>query len=328
MRRALRVITRFGHLLIVASVIGFPTLPRGAALTGKILPAARLSSRWGGSVAAMTAPANSCGTMRDAETQVEVEKKLFMTLEQQRALLASFPSKASKAFTDVYYDGFQYSLTSRDLWLRRRDTTWELKVPWAPEQGLGNTQSYEEISTEDAILERLLARGLLGTETSSRDPHAVDHSAGVLEQVLANKGINPFAKLHTERVSLEVDLNTAMACGADSLHIDMDVVTFDPAFAEDLELHGAGQATAEAPFVIAEVEIMTPKQQELIDAATAALDKFLVSWGLCDARQAYSKLIEYLLRFRPAHLDALSVAGVIPAGKLAQLREGRLSVLR
>jgi len=111
-----------------------------------------------------------------------------------------------------------------------------------------------------------------------------------------------------------------VACGASRPQalprVDLDTVTYDPALAEP----GTVQPGKAVPFVIAEVEVMAPRRQDAVDAAIASLEAFLMSHGLQEAPKAHSKLIEYLLRFRPEQLAALGRAGVLSLDHLVQLR--------
>lgn len=261
---------------------------------------------------------------------VEVERKLFLTAGQCQSLRSSLSVRGEKSFWDVYYDGPGYPLTTQDWWLRQRGRAWELKVPWTAGQALAATQSYEEVADEGGIARRLLAAGLLGEECASAVPSRAA-AAGIsecpvgLETMLAEAGIVPFAKLYTERVSAAADAAALAAYGVTSLQLDMDIVTYDAAFAES-SVRPSSQDLA--PFVIAEVEVMAPKAQGAVDLAVASVDKFLASHGLQDAPKAHSKLIEYMLRFRPEHLEALGVAGVVPKEKLAKLKANVASRLR
>lgn len=279
------------------------------------------------------AAGDPCEVAHDA---IEIEKKVFLTEEQRHMLWSSLPAHAAKIFCDIYYDGPGFPLTTRDWWLRQRDGAWELKIPWSTGHGETSTHSYEEVVEDDAILFRLAAEGLLdivdrsdapavaaaaaalaGAAAACQDATSLPHARPVLAHALEAGCITPFARLHTERVRLRAEDADLAAFGVRSLHVDMDTVTYDAAFAEPEALRVAGDCK---PFVIAEVEIMAPKEQGAIDAASEALDAFLRGQGLQDAPEAYSKIIEYLLRFRPAHLEALVVVGLVSRERLARLR--------
>jgi len=65
-------------------------------------------------------------------TMIEVERKfappdLVQLARRVEELGGKRVSEAS--FTDVYFDTPDCALTRRDIWLRRRDDEWELKLP-------------------------------------------------------------------------------------------------------------------------------------------------------------------------------------------------------
>ncbi|CAE8715687.1 unnamed protein product [Polarella glacialis] len=284
-------------------------------------------------------------TKEDDTPVIEVEKKLFLTAEQQRKLIASLPFHAQKSMDDVYYDSPLYHLTLRDWWLRRRNAAWELKVPWnsaGARNLLGDTQAYEEIVGERAVLERLRVEGLPRRPGDAEGSHTSDEFA--LEPELAAAGLVPFAWLHTERTSLRAT-EEYFRCRSEEaaiegecfrplqLQVDLDLVSFEgPCGPEGSSLAGTDSLESQAPnsaeseppshFCIAEFEIMAPRQPGAVDMAKQALDRFSDGMGLRDARPAHSKLIEYMLRFRPHHIEALSEAGIISKTKLAGLRSG------
>jgi len=284
----------------------------------------------------MTCGLPIAGAAIDATSVIEVEKKVFLTSEQREQLVASLPLGKEKAFWDVYYDGPSFQLTKNDWWLRQRQGNWELKIPVSFGQGHNGCQSYEEIEDPQQILMRLIQDGMLGDNpptaeelaastfqgfnVATEDTVACSPTADVdsdplaleLDRALEARSVLPFCRLHTRRNSIAA----REGCHSSRLMVDMDVVTFDPVYAETSA--NFCEASKERPFVIAEVEMMVPKGEE--GEAAAVLENFLAAHDLADAPRAYSKVLEYLLRFRPAHLDALAAAGGVPRAKLEKLR--------
>jgi len=81
---------------------------------------------------------------------IEVEQK-FILSEGAKARLtkeAKFISK--KVFTDIYYDTADYSLTTKDVWLRQRGGKFELKIPIKIDINR-LTNQYQEIEDEAEI---------------------------------------------------------------------------------------------------------------------------------------------------------------------------------
>lgn len=85
---------------------------------------------------------------------IEVEKKFILTYENERQLLDGAEFVSERKFTDVYYDNSDYALTTHDIWLRARDSKWELKVSLRTDPHRFGDQ-YEEIDDEELIREKL-----------------------------------------------------------------------------------------------------------------------------------------------------------------------------
>eukprot|EP00931_Biecheleriopsis_adriatica_P116971 TRINITY_DN92544_c0_g1_i1.p1 TRINITY_DN92544_c0_g1~~TRINITY_DN92544_c0_g1_i1.p1 ORF type:complete len:353 (-),score=86.25 TRINITY_DN92544_c0_g1_i1:61-1119(-) len=265
---------------------------------------------------------------------VEVERKLFLSTSQLEGLRASYSVLKEKVIEDVYYDTASWKLTTRDLWLRSRGSAWELKVAVQKGEGLGVSQAYEEVEGQQAVLRWLEADGLLGESSAGdisikRQKHSSEDSRtacrSALEALLSSAGVIPFAKLRTKRCSLQASAEVELETGVKDvlpLQIDIDSVYFDPLLAT-AGLSASATEAASEPFCIAEFELIVPKRPGAIVAAKEALDRFLEKHTLCDAPAAYSKLLEYMLRFRPSQVDALDSAGVISKAKLERLRDSR-----
>ncbi len=91
---------------------------------------------------------------------IEVEKKFLLTKEQEKNLINGAEFITEKVFTDTYYDTVDFSLTSKDKWLRSRAGKWELKVSLDRTPGR-EADIYDEIEDENKIKEYL---GLSGED--------------------------------------------------------------------------------------------------------------------------------------------------------------------
>jgi adenylate cyclase class IV len=112
----------------------------------------------------------------------EVEKKYPVTEEGCKdGLLQEAEFVSEKEHTDVYYDTADSSLLRRDVFLRRREGTWELKVG-KPGSGQDGVRQYDEPGTDAEIREALS----LGPE-------------GTLEEAIAAAGFAPFVTIETRR---------------------------------------------------------------------------------------------------------------------------------
>ena len=79
---------------------------------------------------------------------IEVEKKFQPTQEQKAKLLEGATFVSEKQVVDVYYDTSAFELAKKNMWLRNRNNTWELKV-------YINDNTAEEIINEEDILNKL-----------------------------------------------------------------------------------------------------------------------------------------------------------------------------
>lgn len=87
----------------------------------------------------------------------EVEKNFNLTPEEKDRLLEGAEFVGEKTITDVYFDTPTFDLTKRDIWLRKRDGKFEVKIPAEPpERGRRRkTDRYLEVEDEEGIRREL-----------------------------------------------------------------------------------------------------------------------------------------------------------------------------
>jgi len=83
---------------------------------------------------------------------IEVEKKVILTNEQEKALINGAEFLGEKKFTDIYYDDEGCALTSKDVWLRSRGGRFELKIPMNMYTGNRVLDQYKELESDKDIL--------------------------------------------------------------------------------------------------------------------------------------------------------------------------------
>lgn len=81
---------------------------------------------------------------------IEVEKKFILSDEDINRLIKGAKFLGGKAFTDIYYDTNDFSLTINDQWLRSRDGRFELKIP-LHRGAKGLVDQYDEMGNEQEI---------------------------------------------------------------------------------------------------------------------------------------------------------------------------------
>ena len=109
----------------------------------------------------------------------EIEKSFEVQEEKLKKLLQEAEFVGQKVFTDVYYDTDTYDLTSKNIWLRKREGSFELKIPIGK---MTDTDRYEEIENEQKI------KAFLDL-----------HNEIILADLLTQNGYKSFAKLTTTR---------------------------------------------------------------------------------------------------------------------------------
>lgn len=127
---------------------------------------------------------------------IEVEKKLKITPEQEKNLIAGAEFSEEQKLLNSYYDNKEYFLTKKDLWLRDRNGRFEMKTPIAA----NHTGQYEELENDDEIKKAI------------NFPEKTD-----LRQELEKRGYSPFYSCLTIRRKYKKEGFT----------IDLDLTYFD-----------------------------------------------------------------------------------------------------
>jgi predicted adenylyl cyclase CyaB len=81
---------------------------------------------------------------------IEIEKKFFIKAGDFERLTEGAEFVSEKTHTDTYYDKKDFPLTTKDLWLRKRNSRFELKFRISKETKPA-VDHYEEIETEEGI---------------------------------------------------------------------------------------------------------------------------------------------------------------------------------
>jgi adenylate cyclase class IV len=129
---------------------------------------------------------------------IEVEKKFKLSEGDLDLLLSGAVFISEKEFCDVYFDDGLYSLTTNDIWLRKRGKVFELKLPVSKIRSV-DTDQYEEISDESLIKKFLKLDNALSIDFS-----------------IKSRGFFPFCECRTLRRKFKKD----------EFVIDVDFVNF------------------------------------------------------------------------------------------------------
>lgn len=114
---------------------------------------------------------------------IEVEKKFALGPGDRERLTKGLKPSATVTMVDTYYDDPEYSLSTNDTWLRKRNGRFELKVPLHP-RSLADRKGdqFQEIENDDRIREFL------------RIP-----KKGTMDEDVAEAGYAPFGTITTVR---------------------------------------------------------------------------------------------------------------------------------
>ena len=170
-----------------------------------------------------------------ASGSIEVERK-FQPPSDAEALRKSVEAAGGEVvgevrFTDTYFDTSACALTRRDIWLRRRDEAWELKLPVEGDarRSGGERTVFREIEGAAPVNDAL--RTLL----------PADQAGAALEETLRLADAKPFAEFATTRAKYKLG-----GCA-----LDADVASFGHAV---LEIEVLVSDEAEVPAAEAEIE--------------------------------------------------------------------------
>ena len=249
--------------------------------------------------------------------------------------------------SDTYFDNSAYALTTRDMWLRQRNDKLELKWPMTlaskihgadqqSPQALVGLDFYQE-STDLAKIADVLHKS---TNLLVKIPSAkctIDETIVALEAA----GIQSFGTIHTHRVRYNLCMDLpAHICSIREIpdrrikmFVDIDTVKYNvPEGTSGSQTPLTSKQTKEAlsTYQIGEVEFdfsvsnntstaisnkNTPKcdkdaaLSDTDQASNAAIMEYVFRVMGIETAPVRGKVLEYLARFRPDHLEALRKSG-------------------
>ncbi len=120
---------------------------------------------------------------------IEVEKKFLYNEATIKTLTEGAEFVGEKIFTDSYFDNETFSLTTKDIWFRKRGERFELKLPLNVKMEERVSDQYKELETEKEIA----------------DYFKWNLSEASLEELVKKSGFNPFATFTTTRKKYKKD---------------------------------------------------------------------------------------------------------------------------
>jgi adenylate cyclase class IV len=121
---------------------------------------------------------------------IEVEKQFVIDAAARERLIAAAEFVGEVKNHDTYYDTADFSLTTKDIWLRNRNGRFELKVGVneTRAQHEGKALRYEEIEDEAGIRDRLSLAGSGGLADDLRAAGYAPYGSWVVTRTKYKKG--------------------------------------------------------------------------------------------------------------------------------------------
>uniref|UniRef100_A0A3B5LAB0 Thiamine triphosphatase n=1 Tax=Xiphophorus couchianus TaxID=32473 RepID=A0A3B5LAB0_9TELE len=220
------------------------------------------------------------------EPTVEVEQKFLFDSDTLKAIEDIGDCVGQKRFHDQYFDTPDFQLTLRDVWLRRRKQSWELKCPIDPVKGAAETgreQSlctrYKEITNLPEIYQRVKEVIKDAREDCDADVPPSDED----DSWLSKLKLCCFAEFTTTRRSFTLK-------GEDGVKIDLDQADFG--------------------YHVGEIEVLVPEGGD-IQSAQEKIRHTAQRLGLNQERRVEGKMTVYLKRYRPEQYAILLSAHVL-----------------
>ncbi|XP_008436634.1 thiamine-triphosphatase isoform X1 [Poecilia reticulata] len=220
------------------------------------------------------------------QMSVEVERKFLFDSDTLKAIEDIGDCVGQKQFHDKYFDTPDFKLTLRDVWLRRRKQSWELKCPIDPVNGAvepGREKSlctqYKEITNLPEIYQRVKEVIKDTCENCDADITPSDEDDSWLNTLK----LCCFAEFTTTRRSFTLK-------GEDGVKIDLDQADFG--------------------YHVGEIEVLVPEGGD-IQSAQEKIRHTAQRLGLNEERRVEGKMTVYLKRYRPEQYAILLSAHVL-----------------
>jgi hypothetical protein len=213
---------------------------------------------------------------------------------------------------DIYYDNDRYDLTKKDMWLRERNNSWELKAPFSPKSSsdaISGIDHYVEFKQDKDILNYINkhTNAFLSSKTPAEE--VLKSKPTLTPQLLFDLGkLLPFVQLdtHRKRFSLSLPIPELGTNIYQNFHVDIDTVFYDPKYVPILPVNHPFHE--KFSYTIGEIELIPPILVKN-DWSDDKLMKYIFMALKIDIAPVRGKLLEYLFRYHPNHYNALKEAG-------------------
>lgn len=262
-----------------------------------------------------------CVTLKGTDSgsqEDETERKFVLSpkILKNVTRLSGQTIPQSLSMVDFYFDDALYTLTTRDMWLRKRNTNYELK--W-PRNGQSQSNDSQILSGIDFYHEStswtIITETLSGASVNLKNPKLDDNCSPTdVENWLRSNGLRSFASIKSSRKRYRLEIpaaakkctSSASDSTPDTHVINVDIDDVEYLTGSDISYHDPRRR-----YSIGEIELLKPAENYVADEAL--LDAFKqLEISTVPVR---GKVLEYLARFRPNHYIALEASGLV-GGKL------------
>ena len=221
----------------------------------------------------------------------EIERKFYPSKELSKLFESSAHSITSKIFTDIYYDTVDHKLTTRDIWLRKRDQIYELKFPFKEQttnvEKVAGVDRYNEITDSNKIVQTLV-----DVPNTAFIKPSTENS---FEFFVTENKIKLFANIRTYRTRYMMKVDIGQNLMVD-INVDYDKVEY--ICNEKNKVIGN--------YEIAEIELVSVSRTALdnIMSSDEVMSKILQKFGINTNTTVRGKELEYLFVHHPEHYTA------------------------
>lgn len=253
---------------------------------------------------------------------IEIEKKFICTPSVLHYCLQNSITSVDIKMTDTYYDNSSFTLSKKDMWLRRRNGKLELKWPQQKEnnqkQDSSGTDFYLESTDVNEISKIIKEKtAVLLTPTDETNYSWLQRGNISTFGVIRSLRRRHFLNVHLEKYPTVTRNDPSFQRNYQAVFVDIDNVIFFPAhiFGEDDDhsyfLDETKECDAAYKYVIGEIEFCNDNELATLSRSDQVdiMRQVFETIGIDGSKPVRGKVLEYLYRFSPEHYQALEDCG-------------------
>ncbi|MEQ2171551.1 hypothetical protein GOODEAATRI_011896 [Goodea atripinnis] len=249
---------------------------------------------------------------------VEVEQKFLFNSDTVKTIEEIGVCVGLKQFHDQYFDTPDFKLTLRDVWLRRRKQSWELKCPTATVSGTGEPgreqslcTQYKEITNLPEIYQRVKEFIKEACEDGETEVTPSDED----DSWLGKMNLRCFAEFTTTRRSFTLKGEQGVQIDLDQADFGYHVGEIEVLVPEGGDMQSAQEKIRHTAQKLGELKAIRLYAllcicNRIISEAVKFFSSVFHS-GLNEERRVEGKMTVYLKRYRPEQYATLLSAHVL-----------------